>query len=274
LGARDEADAVLDTAIRLAYEAGRLLRDRVGRQMEIAYKGSIDLVTEVDRAAEALIGKGISAAHPSHAMLGEEGTTTGVTLDDAEWIWIVDPIDGTTNFAHGYPHFAVSIAAVRNGVGEVGVVYDPSRNELFAGRRGGNASLNGRPIRVSTVDTMNRALISTGFSYDISNRGEQNAVWTHLNTLCQGVRREGSAALGVAWLAAGRNDGFYERPINAWDVGAGAILVEAAGGTVTAIDGGPYDVFGQELAASNGHIHTALVAGLSDATIDLGASVP
>ena len=273
MGAHDEANAVLETAIRLAYEAGRLLRDRVGRQVEVSYKGAIDLVTEVDKAAEALIGKGIAAAYPTHAMLGEEGTETGVSLANAEWIWIVDPIDGTTNFAHGYPHFAVSIAVVRNGVGEIGVVYDPSRDELFAGRRGGNATLNGRPIRVSTVDAMNRALIGTGFSYDIANRGEQNAVWTHLNALCQGVRREGSAALGVAWLAAGRTDGFYEQPINAWDVGASAVLVEAAGGTVTAIDGSPYDVFGQEIAASNGLIHAALVGGLRDATIDLGAPV-
>jgi myo-inositol-1(or 4)-monophosphatase len=263
----------METAIRLAYDAGRLLRDRVGRQMEVSFKGAIDLVTEVDKEAEALIGSGISAAHPTHAMLGEEGTKTGVEIADAEWIWIVDPIDGTTNFAHAYPHFAVSIAVVRKGVGEVGVIYDPSRDELFAGRRGGNATLNGRPIRVSSVDEMNRALIGTGFSYDIANRGEQNATWTHLNAVCQGVRREGSAALGVAWLAAGRTDGFYERPINAWDVGAGAVIVQAAGGTVTAIDGGSYDVFGQELAASNGLIHAALVGNLREASVTLGTPV-
>lgn len=273
MSAHDEVNAVMETAIRLAYDAGRLLRDRVGRHKEVSYKGAIDLVTEVDKAAEALIGSGISGAHPTHAMLGEEGTQTKVQIADAEWVWIVDPIDGTTNFAHGYPHFAVSIAAVRNGVGEVGVVYDPSRDELFAGRRGGRATLNGRRIRVSKVDSLNRALIGTGFSYDIANRGEQNAVWTHLNALCQGVRREGSAALGVAWLAAGRTDGFYERPINAWDVGAGAVIVEAAGGMVTAIDGSPYDVFGQELAASNGLIHAALVAGLRDASIEAGTPV-
>lgn len=273
MSSQSEVNAVLETAIRLAYDAGRLLRSRVGRQMEVSFKGAIDLVTEVDKAAEALIGAGIAAAYPTHAMLGEEGTKTGVEIADADWVWIVDPIDGTTNFAHAYPHFAVSIAVVRNGVGEVGVVYDPSRDELFAGTRGGNATLNGRPIRVSTVDTLRRALIGTGFSYDIANRGEQNAVWTHLNALCQGVRREGSAALGVAWLAAGRTDGFYERPINAWDVGAGAILVEAAGGRVSAIDGGPYDVFGQELAASNGLIHDALISGLREASVNLGTPV-
>ena len=269
----DETEAVFETAIRLAYDAGRLLRDRVGRQIEISYKGAIDLVTEVDRAAEALIGKGISDAHPSHAMLGEEGTSTGVPIASAEWVWIVDPIDGTTNFAHGYPHFAVSIAVVHQGVGEIGVVYDPSRDELFAARRGGRATLNGRPIRVSTVDVMVRSLVGTGFAYDRDQQVEQHAIWIHLQGKCQGIRREGSAALGVAWVAAGRTDGFYERPINAWDVGAGAIIVEAAGGVVTAIDGRPYDVFGQELAASNGLIHAELIEEIGAAMSTVGSPV-
>lgn len=263
----------METALRLAYDAGRLLRDRIGRQIEISYKGSIDLVTEVDRAAEALIGKGISEAHPSHAMLGEEGTSTGIAVASAEWIWIVDPIDGTTNFAHGYPHFAVSIAVVRGGVGEIGVIFDPSRDELFAARRGGQARLNGRAIHVSNVDSIRRALLGTGFTYDVNNRAEQYSIWTHLHGKCQGIRREGSAALAVAWVAAGRLDGFYERPINAWDVGAGAILVEAAGGMVTALDGGPYDVFGQELTATNGLIHAELVSGIEDATSEVGVQV-
>jgi myo-inositol-1(or 4)-monophosphatase len=273
LSSHDETTAVFETAIRLAYDAGRLLRDRVGRQIEVSYKGAIDLVTEVDRAAEALIGQGIADAHPSHAMLGEEGTSTGVAVAAAEWVWIVDPIDGTTNFAHGLPHFAVSIAVVRQGVGEIGVIYDPSRDELFSARRGSRATLNGRPIQVSTVDAIGRSLLGTGFSYDTASQVEQHAIWRHLHSYCQGIRREGSAALGVAWLAAGRTDGFYERPINAWDVGAGAIIVEAAGGRVTAIDGGPYDVFGQEILASNGLIHTDLVNAINAATSDVGSPV-
>jgi myo-inositol-1(or 4)-monophosphatase len=273
LNAHDETAAVFETAIRLAYDAGRLLRDRVGRQIEISYKGAIDLVTEVDRAAEALIGKGIADAHPTHAMLGEEGTSTGVPIASAEWVWIVDPIDGTTNFAHGYPHFAVSIAVVRQGVGEIGVVYDPSHDELFSARRGERATLNGRPIQVSTVEAIGRSLLGTGFSYDAPSQVEQHAIWEHLHGYCQGIRREGSAALGVAWLAAGRTDGFYERPINAWDVGAGAIIVEAAGGSVTAIDGSPYDVFGQEILASNGLIHADLVNAISAAVRNVGLPV-
>ena len=262
----DETDAVFETAVQLAYEAGRLLRDRIGRQLEVAYKGEIDLVTEVDKASEALIGAGITRAHPTHAMMGEEGTSTGVAVADAEWVWVVDPIDGTTNFAHAYPHFAVSIAVINRGEGTVGVVYDPNRDELFAGRRGGQATLNGRPIRVSTVPSLARSLLGTGFSYDLTRRGEQDAIWQHLHGRCQGIRREGSAALGVAWVAAGRLDGFYERPINAWDVGAGAIIIEASGGTVSSLEGGPYDVFGQEILASNGALHDELTREIGRAT--------
>jgi myo-inositol-1(or 4)-monophosphatase len=267
---RDETEAVHETAVRLAYDAGRMLRDRLGSEMEVAFKGAIDLVTEVDKAAESLIGKGIAAAHPAHAMIGEEGTTTGVALADADWIWVVDPIDGTTNYAHAYPHFAVSIAVMNQGVGEVGVVYDPNRDEMFAARRGQLATLNGRPIRVSSVDNLARALLGTGFSYDVSLRAEQDAIWNHLHARCQGIRREGSAALGVAWVAAGRLDGFYERPINPWDVGAGAIIVEAAGGVVSAVDGGPYDVFGQEIVVANGALHAELIGELARAATTVG----
>lgn len=255
--------AILETATRLALEAGALTRNRFGSEMLVDFKGAIDLVTEVDKASEALIAAGIQLAHPTHAMLGEEGTTTAVDVNDAEWVWIVDPIDGTTNYAHAYPHYGVSIAVIRDGVGEIGVVYDPSRDELFAGTRSGNATLNGQPIRVSTTESLNRSLLGTGFAYDVDMRGEQNAAWLHLHKCCQGIRREGSAALGVAWVAAGRTDGFYERPINAWDVSAGAIIVAAAGGRVTSLLGDSYDVFGQELTVSNGLIHDQLVRELA-----------
>ena len=255
----------MEVAISLAVDAGRLLRHNAGRAFDVQFKGEIDLVTEIDKAAEQLIGEGINGAFPDHAMLGEEGTSTGVLVEDAEWIWIVDPIDGTTNFAHGYPHFAVSIAVVRQGIAEIGIVYDPSRDELFAGLRGGYAQLNGRKIQVSSVSLLKRALLGTGFSYDLERRDEQNGVWNHLQARCQGIRREGSAALGVAWVAAGRTDGFYERPINAWDVSAGAVIVQAAGGTVTGLTGGPYDVFGNELTVSNGALHDELVHEIKQA---------
>ncbi|HEX3302510.1 MAG TPA: inositol monophosphatase, partial [Thermomicrobiales bacterium] len=167
----------------------------------------------------------------------------------------------------------VSIAVVHQGVGEIGVVFDPSRDELFAARRGGRATLNGRPIQVSTVDVMSRSLIGTGFSYEQQQQVEQHEIWRHLQGKCQGIRRDGSAALGVAWVAAGRTDGFYERPINAWDVGAGSIIVQAAGGAVSAIDGSPYDVFGQELAASNGLIHAELIDEIGAAISNVGTPV-
>ncbi len=268
----DSTADILATATRLALQAGQLLRERVGSQMAVDFKGEIDLVTEVDRASEALIAAGIRETHPSHAMVGEEGSTTGVSAEGAEWVWIVDPIDGTTNFAHGYPHFAVSIAVIRNGIGEVGVVYDPSRDELFAGVRNGEATLNGKSIHVSKTELLKRSILSTGFSYKVGDRDEQNAIWLALHESCQGIRREGSAALGVAWAAAGRTDGFYERPINAWDVAAGAIIAEAAGAKVTSLLGGPYDVYGQELTVSNGLIHDQLVRAIQK-TVDRLAGV-
>jgi myo-inositol-1(or 4)-monophosphatase len=246
-------------------EAGQLLRDRVGSAIQVDYKGEIDLVTEVDKAAEALIASGIRQAHPAHALVGEEGSTTGVDPEAAEWTWIVDPIDGTTNFAHGYPHFCVSIAVIRNRIGEIGVIYDPNRDELFCGVRGEQATLNGKPISVSKTPTLKQSILSTGFSYQVEQRDEQNAIWLHLHRSCQGIRREGSAALGVAWLAAGRTDGFYERPINAWDVGAGAIIAMSAGATVTRLLGGPYGAFDQELTVSNGLIHEELVREIANA---------
>ena len=259
---------VLEVAVSLAVDAGRLLRHNAGRAFDVQFKGEIDLVTEIDKAAEQLIGEGITGAFPDHAMLGEEGTSTGVAPENAEWIWIVDPIDGTTNFAHGYPHFAVSIAVVREGSAEIGVVYDPTRDELFTGLRGGDAQLNGRRIQVSSVKQLKRALLGTGFSYDLERRDEQNIVWNHLHARCQGIRREGSAALGVTWVAAGRLDGFYERPINAWDVSAGAVIVQAAGGRVSSLAGGPYDVFGNELTVSNGVLHDELVGEIQGAIAD------
>jgi len=259
-----ELDAVQRSAITLALLAGRLLRDRVGRHTTLEFKGEIDLVTEVDKASEALIAAGIAADWPGHAIMGEEGSTTGVAVEGAEWIWIVDPIDGTTNFAHGYPHFCVSIAVARAGVGEIGVIYEPNQDELFVGRKGGLAQLNGHPISVSGTTSLQRSILSTGFAYDRVNRHNQIAQWSAIHDRCQGVRREGSAALGVAWQAAGRTDGFYEKPINPWDIAAGAIIAAAAGATVTRYDGQPYGVFDREIVASNGLIHDELLAAVAD----------
>ena len=263
MSAATELDAVERSAIVLALEVGRLLRDRVGRHTTTEFKGEIDLVTDVDKASEALIAAGIAAQWPGHAMLGEEGSTTGVSVDGAEWVWIVDPIDGTTNFAHGYPHFCVSIAVARAGAGEIGVIYDPNRDELFVGRRGHVAQLNGHPIAVSDTPVLKRSILATGFSYAREHRHDQIALWTTLHDACQGIRREGSAALGMAWMAAGRTDGFYEKPINPWDISAGAIIAAAAGATVTSYEGAPYSVFDKEIVAANPNIHAELRRALS-----------
>jgi myo-inositol-1(or 4)-monophosphatase len=266
LSALSELDRVQQSAIALAVEAGRLQRDRLGRHGAIEFKGEIDLVTDVDKASEALIASGIAAAWPGHAMLGEEGSTTDTPISGADWVWIVDPIDGTTNFAHGYPHFCVSIAIARAGIGEIGVIYDPNRDELFVGRRDGAASLNGRPILVSETSTLHHSILSSGFSYDRERRHSQINLWAKLHDNCQGIRREGSAALGVAWMAAGRTDGFYEEPINPWDIAGGAIIAQAAGATVTTYNGDPYGVFDREILATNGLIHEELRLAIADAT--------
>lgn len=261
-----ELDAVRQSAILLALEAGRLLRDRVGRYTTLEFKGEIDLVTEVDKASEALIAEGIAAQWPGHAIMGEEGSSTGVAVDGAEWVWIVDPIDGTTNFAHGYPHFCVSIAVARGGEGVVGVIYDPNRDELFVGQQGRGAELNGHPIAVSDTASLKRSILATGFSYSREHRHDQIALWTTLHDSCQGIRREGSAALGMAWMAAGRTDGFYEKPINPWDIGAGAVIAASAGATITSYAGGPYSVFDREIVASNPHIHEELRSAINIGT--------
>jgi len=256
----DEGRDVYRAAIELAYDAGRLLRERAGRPREIEFKGEIDLVTEADRAAERLIADGIAARFPGHALVGEEGTTTGIAVADAEWVWVVDPLDGTTNFTHGYPHFATSILVMHLGEMHAAAVCDPMADELFAAEAGAGAWLNGRPMRVSTTVSLQTGLFGTGFSYRQDLRDRQHLAWAEVQRRSRGVRREGAAALGMCYVAAGRLDGFWERPINAWDIGAGALLVREAGGTVTALEGGPFDVFAGEVTASNGIVHDELLA--------------
>jgi myo-inositol-1(or 4)-monophosphatase len=204
-----------------------------------------------------LIAGRIREAFPRHRLIGEEGAR-GAQSGDAEPMpfgWVIDPLDGTTNFAHGYPHFAVSIALEHEGDPVLGVVFDPMRDELFVAERGDGATLNGEPISVSTSRELIVSLLATGFPYDLSRRGPSNALWDAFNGRCQGVRRDGSAALNLCYVAAGRLDGFWEQPLQAWDIGAGALLVREAGGTVTALDGGPFDLYDHQVLATNGHLH-------------------
>src|SRR5215216_7422464 len=254
-------DAVLDEyahqAARIARDAGQILRDRFGQPHDVRFKGAIDLVTEADQAAEDLIADRLRALCPDHDLLCEEGSV-GLTAGNA-YRWVVDPLDGTTNFAHGLPTFAVSIALEDAGVPVVGVVYDPMRDELFVARRGGGATLNGAPIHVSGVDRLISSILVTGFSYDFERRAQQAEIWLDFLTRVQAIRQTGSAALNLCYIAAGRLEGYWERGISPWDVSAGAVIVTEAGGTVTDMRGGAFHSDDREILASNGKLHPGLL---------------
>jgi myo-inositol-1(or 4)-monophosphatase len=250
---------LLDFAIQTARDAGRVLAEKFGRALRVSNKGDIDLVTEADLAAERLIVERVRSYHPRHAVLAEESGETAREDQPSEFKWIIDPLDGTTNYAHGYPCFCVSIALEQAGEIVVGVVYDPVREELFAAERGGGATLNGRRIRVSNVEEINAAMVCTGFPYDVRDRGDFARHFRNFIMRAQAVRRDGSAALDLAYVAAGRFDGFWEEGLRAWDVAAGKLLVEEAGGRVSRYDGSPFRIYEPPILASNGLLHDAMM---------------
>src|SRR3954471_5743585 len=254
-------DIVLDEyaneAAQIARDAGQILRDRFGQPHEVRFKGTIDLVTEADRAAEDHIADRLRVVCPEHDLLCEEGSV-GAT-PGATYRWVVDPLDGTTNFAHGLPTFAVSIALEDAGVPVVGIVYDPMRDELFVARKGGGATLNGMPVVVSAVNQLIASILVTGFSYDFARRDQQAEVWRDFLTRVQAIRQTGSAALNLCYIAAGRLDGYWERGLSPWDVAAGAVIVTEAGGTVTDMHGGAFRSDDREILASNGRLHGKLL---------------
>jgi myo-inositol-1(or 4)-monophosphatase len=256
------AVTILDEYARYAAEtaraAGDILRERFGQPHEIRFKGAIDLVTEADQAAEDLIASRLRETCPDHELLCEEGSR-GASSPSA-FRWVVDPLDGTTNFAHGMPTFAVSIALEESGVPVIGVVYDPMRDELFAAQRGLGATLNGNPIRVSSTPTLISSILATGFSYDFSRRAHQADIWRDFLTQVQAIRQTGSAALNLCYIAAGRLDGYWERGIQPWDVAAGALMVIEAGGMTTDLRGGDFRSDDREILASNGLLHEQLLA--------------
>src|SRR5918998_4283675 len=250
---------MLNFAIQTARDAGRILSEKFGR-VEVSHKGDIDLVTEADLAAERLIIERISGHFPRHAILSEEAGDVRVHgSEGSAWKWIVDPLDGTTNYAHGYPVFCVSIGLEHEGRIVAGVAHDPTRDETFAAARGEGATLNGRPVRVSATDDLNRALVCTGFPYDVRGRDDFARHFTNFILRAQSIRRDGSSALDLAYVACGRLDAFYEDGLRPWDVAAGTLLVEEAGGRVTHYDGSPLDTYTPPLAASNGLVHDALL---------------
>jgi len=245
--------------MQTARDAGRILAERIGRSLEISNKGDIDLVTESDLASERLIIERIKSHYPRHAILAEESGETAVSDTHNEWKWIIDPLDGTTNYAHGYPCFCVSIGVERAKRIELGVVYDPMRDEMFAAERGGGATLNERRIRVSRVEDLNQAMLCTGFPYDVRDRPHFAHHFSNFTMKAQAVRRDGSAALDLAYVAAGRFDGFWEDGLSPWDIAAGALLVEEAGGRVTDFNGNPLDIYTPRVLVSNGAIHDSMI---------------
>jgi myo-inositol-1(or 4)-monophosphatase len=238
---------------QIAREAGALLMSYFDSNIKIEYKGEVDLVTAADRASEKLIVELLKAKWPQHGIVGEEGTRSDT---GAEYRWFVDPLDGTTNFAHGYPVFCVSIALARQDDElEVGVLYDPTRNEMFAAERGQGATLNGKPMHVSKTARLAESILGTGFPSHKRHKNPNIYFYHQITLRSHGVRRAGSAALDLANVAAGRYDGFWEFNLNPWDTAAGVLIVQEAGGKVTRFDGAPFRLDSREVLATNGVIH-------------------
>lgn len=246
----------LEVAVAAARAAGEILRANFGGEQAVRYKGEVDLVTEVDEQAEGKIGWMLREAFPDYGILAEEG---GALPGGGEYRWTVDPLDGTVNYAHGLPVFCVSIALEKAGELVLGVVHDPMREETFVAERGGGATLNGRPIRVSGTDELIRALVATGFPYDRDTMPAALDLFSRFAVLTQGMRRLGSAALDICYVAAGRIDGYYERGVRPWDVAAGTLILREAGGMVTNFRGEQFDLEGLEIVASNTALHPSIL---------------
>lgn len=249
---------MLNFAIETAREAAAILLDKFGK-ITVSKKGDINLVTEADLASEKHILEKISSYYPKHAILAEESGESVVIDGGSRWKWIIDPLDGTTNYAHGYPCFCVTLALEHEGEIVLGVTFDPTRNELFSAEKGQGASLNNKPIRVSETEKLSESLIVTGFPYDIAKREDFARHLTHFLLKSRGVRRDGSAAIDMAYVACGRFDGFWEEGLNPWDVAAGFLLIEEAGGEVSYYDGSKFNIYKPPICASNGAIHDEML---------------
>ena len=247
----------LAVASEAARKAGGILKENIHGAREITYKGDINLVTEMDTRSERAVVETLRASFPEHGIIAEEETTI---RNGSGYTWIIDPLDGTTNYAHGYPCFSVSIALEHEGDVITGVVYDPMRDELFTAQKGQGAHLNGKRIKVSPVDELIKSLLATGFPYDRKVSEKNNLDYFYdLLMASQEVRRDGSAALDLCSVAAGRFDGFWELKLKPWDVAAGSLIVREAGGRITDLRDNAFDIFGDEVLASNGMIHGQMV---------------
>lgn len=268
-------DRFVGVAEAAAREAGQLIRERIGQAVQVTEKTSnVDLVTEVDKESEAIIRTELLAAFPEHKILGEEGVAPGAQASiealekaqSAEYLWIIDPIDGTTNFIHGFPACTISIALAHRGEVIVGVIYDPLRDEMFTAGRNEGAYLNGKRIQVAADETLEVSLLATGLPSDREWAREHNIRgMVALSPLCRNIRAAGSAALHLAYVACGRLSGFWELDLNSWDLAAGSLLVQEAGGTVTDTEGSPYSLAVRHIAATNASIHDSILSVLKHA---------
>jgi len=248
----------MEFAEEVARGAGEILRRNYGRRQSIHFKGEINLVTDVDRESEAYLMERIRSSFPDHGILSEESSER---LSPSPYRWIIDPLDGTTNYAHNYPCFCVSVALESNGELLAGAVFNPLLSESFTASAGGGAFLNGERIAVSGIEDLRRSLLSTGFAYDVKESTDNNLDFFREFVFAgQAIRRDGSAALDMCYLACGRFDGFWELKLHPWDTAAGLLLLREAGGVATRLDGSPYDIHQPDILASNGRIHEQMMA--------------
>lgn len=254
-------DNYLDVALEIARESGALLAQLAGQPHEISYKRKSDIVTEADRRSEAMILERLRGHFPGHSIVAEE---SGSKDTGSEYCWYVDPLDGTTNFAHGFPVYCVTLALAYRDEVIAGVVYDPNREEIFAAERGAGATLNGRRITVSHTASLAESLLGTGFPPFASNHDLNIQLFFRLTQLSHGIRRAGAAALDLCSVAAGRFEGFWELKLNPWDKAAGSLLVAEAGGRVSDLSGGPFSLHQDEICASNGLVHEGLLEVFSE----------
>lgn len=250
-------DKYLKEAEGIAKKAGKMLRENINTSAEIFFKGAVDLVTDFDNRAQRMIFDHLSACFPDHDFIGEEGLSKN---RGEEFRWIIDPLDGTTNYAHGFPIFCVSIALEWKEEIVLGVVYDPMRREMFSAVKEEGAFLNGKKIQVSSIGDLDKSLVATGFPYDLRESKVNNI--DHFNNFVvrvQAIRRCGSAAMDLCYVACGRFDGFWELKLKPWDVAAGALIVKEAGGKISDFKNGEFSIFSNEILATNGLIYTQMV---------------
>jgi len=258
---RSTRERIKTVAVDAARQAGVILNDYTKNGFRVEHKDALNLVTDADTHSEQAIVDAIGRAFPDHEILAEERGQAG---SKSAFKWIIDPLDGTTNFAHGFPAYAVSIGVEYQGLCMLGVVFDPTRQELFVGELGQGATLNGKPIHVSRTPKLDGALLVTGFAYDIRVSKQNNLDhFANFALRAQGMRRMGAAALDLCYVACGRLDGFWELKLNPWDTAAGSLMVVEAGGRMSDFKGGPFSIYGIELVASNGSIHHEMVEVLN-----------